>query len=626
MSASFDVYEPNGNSLGTLAVSAGSWQHQAGEDGGGRATLNGDVDAALLAERVIVRVNDGTADRFAFVPTTKLRRQVEGETEVELSGPGVRWLLHAAQVLQEDTSDCAEPASARWFGWMSGDYDDSAWDTPVSFGTHLSGPFVSARPEGWVDPFAEYIWTDEGAFAFGASPPGDVYFRKQFTTATEQDVVICAAADDEFQLFLDGTEIMSTLGGGPYQWERFQQRPIKLCAGTHTLAILGRNLERPLANLNYGWVLASLVPMNSQTGEPEAHDQQWRVYHDHTGGTFTLTGEFGETTSALAFDISAADLQTALEGFATVGAGNVTVSGSGSQASPWIITFTGDLSALRYPLAGNGGSLTGGTGFEVEEDVRGGAADPVVRTDTTWTCLPYPDTAPGLTPGKILEIAHTEAKARTANGVIWNITRGTTDLLDSDGEAWSAELTFPLSLPADMHRLCVLIEEMGFAVDMDPDLTLQCWNDRGADLSATVVLEANTAGVSDVQATRDETTARNTIRYRAGDGWHTLTDSTSVTARGTWEEGLNLDAFPTDLDAQAVVVPTLADLATPQRSTTLTIPSEAGTVPYDDFDMADIVTAPAMGTSGFDATDMRVISIGGRMAELSIEWTVEVID
>jgi len=59
-----------------------------------------------------------------------------------------------------------------------------------------------------------------------------------------------------------------------------------------------------------------------------------------TGGTFTLT--FGaNTTSALAYNISTAALQTALEGLASIGSGNVTVTGS--AGAYYIITFVGSL-------------------------------------------------------------------------------------------------------------------------------------------------------------------------------------------------------------------------------------------------------------------------------------------
>lgn len=76
-----------------------------------------------------------------------------------------------------------------------------------------------------------------------------------------------------------------------------------------------------------------------------------------TGGTFTVSFQDAETTD-LAFDASAATIQTALQLLITVGEGNVRVTGSG----PFTITFQGDLAGSGYELMiGDGALLTGGT-------------------------------------------------------------------------------------------------------------------------------------------------------------------------------------------------------------------------------------------------------------------------
>lgn len=73
-----------------------------------------------------------------------------------------------------------------------------------------------------------------------------------------------------------------------------------------------------------------------------------------TGGTFTLSYR-GQTTGALAYNASAATIQTALTGLSTIGTGNVTVSGSG----PWDVTWTGSFAyATPDMITANGGSLT----------------------------------------------------------------------------------------------------------------------------------------------------------------------------------------------------------------------------------------------------------------------------
>ncbi len=55
-----------------------------------------------------------------------------------------------------------------------------------------------------------------------------------------------------------------------------------------------------------------------------------------TGGTFTLTFN-GQTTAALAWNATVAQVQAALAALSTVGAGNVSVSLNGS--GDWVVTF-----------------------------------------------------------------------------------------------------------------------------------------------------------------------------------------------------------------------------------------------------------------------------------------------
>lgn len=76
-----------------------------------------------------------------------------------------------------------------------------------------------------------------------------------------------------------------------------------------------------------------------------------------TGGTFTLTVE-GSTTSAIAYNATAATVRAALEALPGLAPGDVTVTGS--AGGPYTVTFTrggGDVAAMTA----SGASLTGGT-------------------------------------------------------------------------------------------------------------------------------------------------------------------------------------------------------------------------------------------------------------------------
>lgn len=77
-----------------------------------------------------------------------------------------------------------------------------------------------------------------------------------------------------------------------------------------------------------------------------------------TDGTFTVTFK-GKTTTAIAYNATAAVVQAALAALSTIGAGNVAVSGS--AGGPWAVTFQGVLGATNQPQMTATGSLTGGT-------------------------------------------------------------------------------------------------------------------------------------------------------------------------------------------------------------------------------------------------------------------------
>lgn len=78
-----------------------------------------------------------------------------------------------------------------------------------------------------------------------------------------------------------------------------------------------------------------------------------------TGGTFTLTFG-GQTTTAIAYNATAAAVQAALEALSSIGSDGVTVSGS--AGGPYTITFKNQLGYQNVAaLTASGAGLTGGT-------------------------------------------------------------------------------------------------------------------------------------------------------------------------------------------------------------------------------------------------------------------------
>jgi hypothetical protein len=103
----------------------------------------------------------------------------------------------------------------------------------------------------------------------------------------------------------------------------------------------------------YGQVLSKIISPANDT-----------ITISATGGTFTVTvtnGNGAATTGAIAFNATAATLQTALAGLSNVGAGLVTVTGS--AGGPYSVGFDASLGATT--LTTGAGSLTGGSGTAV---------------------------------------------------------------------------------------------------------------------------------------------------------------------------------------------------------------------------------------------------------------------
>ena len=80
-----------------------------------------------------------------------------------------------------------------------------------------------------------------------------------------------------------------------------------------------------------------------------------------TGGTFTISFD-GQTTAAIDFDATAAEIETALEALSNIGAGNVVCAGGPMPDTLVSITFSGELQGLAVAeITTTLTGLTGGT-------------------------------------------------------------------------------------------------------------------------------------------------------------------------------------------------------------------------------------------------------------------------
>jgi hypothetical protein len=79
-----------------------------------------------------------------------------------------------------------------------------------------------------------------------------------------------------------------------------------------------------------------------------------------TGGTFTLTYS-GQSTTAIAYNASAATVEAALEALSNIGPADVGVTGGPGPGTPYVVTFTGDLQGTDVSMITVAHAFTGGT-------------------------------------------------------------------------------------------------------------------------------------------------------------------------------------------------------------------------------------------------------------------------
>lgn len=117
-------------------------------------------------------------------------------------------------------------------------------------------------------------------------------------------------------------------------------------------------------------------------GQPLQNEIQ-QIVVQADSGTFTLSSDGTNFTSALTYGLSAATLQTALRGLAAIGTGNCDVSGSGTLADPYIVEYVSGKAATDMDLlVATTGSLVGG--FDPDLTTISSPTAGVAQVDQLW--------------------------------------------------------------------------------------------------------------------------------------------------------------------------------------------------------------------------------------------------
>jgi hypothetical protein len=131
-------------------------------------------------------------------------------------------------------------------------------------------------------------------------------------------------------------------------------------------AAFTKNTHYPNGVLKSGTVLArytsgTYVGLYGPYAGQASEAQTVTITGSPAGGTFTLTYS-SETTAGIAYNATAAAVQSALEALPSLSAGDVTVTGGPGPGTPYVVTFGGRLAGQNVAqMTTSGAGLTGGT-------------------------------------------------------------------------------------------------------------------------------------------------------------------------------------------------------------------------------------------------------------------------
>lgn len=251
MTVTATVYDPTNTTEvtpgGLVKSHARRWQDRFSEPGGASLRLqNTDAQRAECSwGRIIRYAIDGSPRFAALIEAKSVVSAAAGEekdqvTEVKGRGTMARWEDFVVYPMQPLGS---QPFSdVRAFDYTSFDLDDSAWTAAVVTPDTTDGGVNDnyGNAVGWPDSTAEWIWDrDSGGGIPGTNvPAGDVYLRHEFVVATDGIAEIWAAADDAYEVYVDGVRMAED---GPLYVGRPRNVQFFLTAGTHLIAAKATN-------------------------------------------------------------------------------------------------------------------------------------------------------------------------------------------------------------------------------------------------------------------------------------------------------------------------------------------------------------------------------------------------
>lgn len=188
--------------------------------------------------------------------------------------------------------------------------------------------------------------------------------------------------------------------------------------------------------------------------------------------------------------------------------------------------------AARVQSKGTGAAAFIGAFFKAGDATAGTAATLLNVTDAaTWKVNPYPDPAPGWTPGEIMLTLLAEAEGRGVRFPTWLSPTFTAEA-DSEGAAWSRSLDWSFELGTEYFDVIEKLEELVCDVWVNPaNYELNMYAERGThrDTQSEIVQPVSFEVARNVVRASSEGTSeiKNSLLLNTSDGWMQIADSTS---------------------------------------------------------------------------------------------------
>lgn len=615
------------------------------------------ANPTILDRDSVVMLRTDGVDRLPYVIRRRQRERGDVWDTIRVGCLGGVELLRTGLVEYARGVGTGVPSDERPFGWMAVDYDDSGgcWveGAPYSGGQWREPRFRAKRdqPPDFPDPRAEWIGpaplTATGSGGQQHTPDDAWYLRHYLVGDYVGTATLFIAADDAHLTYYNGSQVAEgsdfrqlvkvdlNLTGDDVLAMEVTNAPLgsKVNNPTevvYTIAVVDEDgeIDRVLfRSVSTNLFTTTADEVQSIVLDPDLGPFPWGSSYPSPGGlggTWTLTFR-GQTTGPIAHNASAADVKAALDALSNID--SVTVTGSGTSASPWIVTFDGpNVSERAHP-----------TMTIVHTDLRHNHATTRVRTVTSGkrgatstgnasairTCA-FPGEPPGVTVGFILQTLFDEWQARDG---IAALSLGFDADVDSRDNPWPEELVFVCQVGNDsILSVAERLRELGVHVWLDAAFVFQAAQPRTIDRSGSVEVGLDVAHEL-VTETEDERI--NALLVRTDDAWYRRGSAPAGDRR---EAFLTLGLQPNARAANRLADAELAALNRARQVVRFAVNSAQPTAPepYVDFDPLDELRAPyllpnALGGGTWALTTVRVDTIAGRVDVLGdVEWVYEV--